>query len=161
MKIKTLVDEDFVNYKIPSMYIATNSCNFKCCIEANFPIEVCQNSPWAKNKSIDVDIDRIIRRYLDNPISKSIVFSGFEPLDQLGDLVEFVCKLRCKYGCADDVVIYTGYTEDEKIDEIQTLKWPGSRLIVKFGRYVPGQEKHFDEVLGVYLASDNQYAKVI
>jgi hypothetical protein len=32
-------------------------------------------------------------------------------------------------------------------------------IIIKYGRYIPGQEKHFDETLGVYLASDNQYAE--
>ena len=32
-------------------------------------------------------------------------------------------------------------------------------IIVKFGRYVPNQPAHYDEVLGVYLASDNQYAE--
>lgn len=26
-------------------------------------------------------------------------------------------------------------------------------------RYIPNQEKHYDEVLGIYLASDNQYAE--
>jgi hypothetical protein len=34
-------------------------------------------------------------------------------------------------------------------------------IVIKFGRYRPGQQKHFDEVLGVELASDNQYAKRI
>ena len=34
-------------------------------------------------------------------------------------------------------------------------------IIVKFGRYVGGQQAHFDEVLGVYLASDNQFAEKI
>ena len=32
-------------------------------------------------------------------------------------------------------------------------------IIVKFGRFRPNQEKHFDEVLGIYLASNNQYGK--
>jgi hypothetical protein len=34
-----------------------------------------------------------------------------------------------------------------------------SNIIIKFGRFRPGQEPHYDEVLGVKLASDNQYAK--
>ena len=34
-------------------------------------------------------------------------------------------------------------------------------VIIKFGRYIPGQEKVFDEILGIYLASSNQYAKHI
>lgn len=32
-------------------------------------------------------------------------------------------------------------------------------IIVKFGRYIPNQKKHFDPVLGVELASDNQHAE--
>ena len=30
MKIKGITDEDFVNYKYPSMFIATSICSFKC-----------------------------------------------------------------------------------------------------------------------------------
>ena len=32
-------------------------------------------------------------------------------------------------------------------------------IIVKFGRFIPNQEKQYDEVLGVYLASNNQYGE--
>ena len=34
-------------------------------------------------------------------------------------------------------------------------------IIIKFGRFVPMQQPHFDPILGVNLASDNQYAKQI
>ena len=34
-------------------------------------------------------------------------------------------------------------------------------IIIKYGRYITNQEKHYDEVLGVYLASENQYAERI
>jgi hypothetical protein len=34
-------------------------------------------------------------------------------------------------------------------------------IYVKFGRYLVGQEPHYDEVLGVTLASDNQYGKKV
>jgi hypothetical protein len=34
-------------------------------------------------------------------------------------------------------------------------------IIIKFGRFVPNQEKHYDEVLGIELASPNQYARRI
>ena len=30
MIIKQLIDEDFVNYKVPSMFIAFPRCTFKC-----------------------------------------------------------------------------------------------------------------------------------
>ena len=60
----------------------------------------------------------------------------------------------------DDIVIYTGYTEAEckascYIYDLLRYK----NIIIKFGRFVPNQEPHYDEVLGVMLASDNQYAK--
>jgi hypothetical protein len=32
-------------------------------------------------------------------------------------------------------------------------------IVVKFGRFIPNQEKHYDSVLGVELSSFNQYAK--
>ena len=44
-----------------------------------------------------------------------------------------------------------------KIEELK--KFPN--IIVKFGRYKPGQEPHEDEVLGVNLANSEQYAKRI
>ena len=60
----------------------------------------------------------------------------------------------------DDIIIYTGYDKNEIEDQIMILK-KYKNIIVKFGRYVPGQQAHFDKVLGVELASDNQYAEKI
>ena len=57
-------------------------------------------------------------------------------------------------------MIYTGYYLDEIADKIRVLT-EYKNIIIKFGRFVPNQKKHYDEVLGVYLASDNQYAKKI
>ena len=34
-------------------------------------------------------------------------------------------------------------------------------IIIKYGRYIPNKEKYYNEVLGVYLASENQYAERI
>ena len=63
-------------------------------------------------------------------------------------------------GCNDEFVIYTGYNKNEISSQIEVLK-QFKNIIVKFGRYVPGQEKHFDDVLGVYLVSPNQRAERI
>ena len=38
------------------------------------------------------------------------------------------------------------------------IKWLGN-LYVKYGRFIPDQQSVFDEVLGVNLASQNQYGK--
>ena len=34
-------------------------------------------------------------------------------------------------------------------------------IIVKFGRFKPNEESHLDKLLGVRLASPNQYARLI
>ena len=157
MIIKGIVDEDFVNYKIPSMEIIFPYCSFKCDKEAGK--SVCQNSSLAQTKNIDVDAINIVSRYLSNPITKAVVMCGLEPLDSFDDVKEFIRKLR-KNGCLDDVVIYTGYNEDEVSNNIKELEIY-ENIIVKFGRFRYGDKPHFDNVLGVNLASDNQYAKKI
>ena len=175
MKILNIIDEDIVNYKKTSMYIAFPNCSMKCNIDSHKI--VCQNNELLEAKSITVDGDSLIKRYLSNPITHAIVFGGLEPLDSYFEVVPFVSALRNKYNCNDPVVIYTGYTEDELegktlyeyknackqeilMDVYVQLKKYGN-VIVKFGRYREGDEPHYDEVLGVNLASDNQYAKVI
>ena len=162
MIIKGIKDEDFVNYKIPSMYIATATCSFKCDRECGK--QVCQNSALANTKPISVADDGIINRYLRNPITHAIVFGGLEPFDQINELASFISLLR-KSGCHDDVVIYTGYTKSELERTLglffESERLPKENLIIKYGRFIPDQSPHFDEVLGVNLASDNQYAERI
>lgn len=158
MWLKGITDEDFVNYKVPSMFIATCICDFKC--ERDCGRQCCQNSALAKEDPIHTDDDYLITRYLHNKISKAIVFGGLEPFDQWQELFNFLQKLRGQYGCMDPVVIYTGYMESEIDGEIRFLM-SIPNIIVKFGRYIPDQEPHMDDTLGVKLASDNQYAKKI
>ena len=152
MKIKGLITEDFVNYKKASMTIIFPYCTFKC------GEDYCQNSPLTKSPIIEISIDDLVNRYNNNPITEAVVMQGLEPFDSWSDLKEFVKKLR-EYN-NDDIIIYTGYNKDEVIKYIKELSvYPN--IIVKFGRYIPNQEKHYDDVLGVYLASNNQYAERI
>ena len=156
MTIKGLVDEDFVNYKLPSMFISTPTCSFKC--EKESEVCCCQNSNLAKQESRFVDDAIIIKRYLNNDITKAIVFGGLEPFDNFEELYNFIRVLRQKYHCDDSVVIYTGYNKKEILFMLEMLK-PLKSIIVKYGRFIPNQEKKYDEILGVYLASPNQYAE--
>jgi len=94
--------------------------------------------------------------YLSNPISEAIVFQGLEPFDSFYEILGLIKKFREK--CNDDIVIYTGYKKEE-IQWFLTFFKNFDNIIIKFGRYIPNQKKHYDEVLGVYLASDNQYAE--
>ena len=156
MKIKGLVDEDFVNYKKPSMYIAFPRCSFKCDKECGR--QVCQNSALANEKNIEITVDKIIDRYMTNPITKALVCGGLEPCDSWEELKELIHTLR-KYK-EDDIVIYTGYYKNEIEDKIKWFKqYPN--IIVKFGRYIPNRPSRYDDVLGITLASDNQYAERI
>lgn len=155
MKLRGLVEEDFTQYRKPSMFLITPYCDFKCCIENGN--NICQNMDVVKAPIIDINNDELIKRYLNNPITKSIVFGGLEPMDSFDEVREFINILRWDYNCFDDIVIYTGYTADEIIDQCMRLS-KFANVIVKFGRFIPDQKLHFDEVLGVELASPNQYA---
>ena len=156
MVIKGVTAEDFSNYKKPSMFIAFPKCNWKC--EKECGERVCQNSALAKAPNIDIDVDIIVKKYLDNPITKTVVCGGLEPFDSWSDLLLFIEKFREK--SQDDIIIYTGYYKEEIADKINILK-RYDNIVVKFGRFLPGHKKHYDEVLGVELASPNQYAEVI
>ncbi len=152
MKIKGLISEDLVNYKKPSMTIIFPYCTFKC------GEGYCQNSELAKAPIIEMNINNLVDRYINNPITEAVVMQGLEPFDSWNDLKSFIHELR-EY-CNDDIVIYTGYDKNEIIEKINELS-KYTNIIVKFGRYIPNQEKHFDNLLGVYLASNNQYAEKI
>lgn len=152
MKIKGLISEDLVNYKKPSMTIIFPYCTFKC------GEGYCQNSELAKAPIIEMNINNLVDRYINNPITEAVVMQGLEPFDSWNDLKSFIHELR-EY-CNDDIVIYTGYNKNEIIEKINELS-KYTNIIVKFGRYIPNQEKHFDDLLGIYLASNNQYAEKI
>ena len=158
MFIKGIIDEDFVNYKKPAMVIEFPYCDFKCDKECGKPI--CQNSPLIKIPNVKIEEEYIIEKYLKNPITEAIVCQGLEPLDTMVMLFLFIKKFR--EFSDDDIVIYTGYNKEEKRpqDLIEFIKRNQYKnIVIKYGRYIPDQTPHYDEVLGVNLASDNQYAE--
>lgn len=155
IQTKGFVEEDFVQYKKPSMFIGTAYCDWKCCKELKIPITVCQNEPLAKSEILTIDNEVIYDRYISNPITHSIVIGGLEPMLQFEEVYNLI-KLFRENGCEDDFVIYTGYYPEEVEDKIVELKkFPN--IIIKFGRYVPDSKNKYDEILGITLASDNQY----
>lgn len=156
MKIIDLVELDVTNYKEASMFIITYKCSFKCDKENG--TKECQNSHLVSCPVINLSDDKIVERYLNNPMTTAIVFGGLEPLDQYDEVLALMTKFREK--TQDTIIIYTGYTEEELKDKIPELAKFGN-IIIKYGRYRPNQIAHFDEVLGVNLISDNQYAKRI
>lgn len=173
MIIKGIIDECFNDYKKPAMYIAFPYCSFKC--DALNGCQVCQNSALVKEKECDIKKEDLIERYLKNPITSAIIFSGLEPFDSVLEIIAFITCLRNEYQCNDDIVIYTGYTEEELRegrygkDTTPDLVLAGfydyickfPNIIIKFGRFIMNDTSHFDEVLGVTLSSRNQYARCV
>jgi len=153
MNLKFVIDEDIANYKKTSMFIGFPHCSFKCDRECGEPI--CQNSQLALDPTFDVDSKELVRRYMLNPLTHAIVIGGLEPLDDWEELKRFILDVRMYSN--DDIVIYTGYYPEEIEDKIEILK-TYQNIIVKFGRFIPNRDERFDSVLGVNLASDNQYA---
>ena len=159
MLVKSIVEEDFVNYKVPSMFIATCFCDWKCCKEQNLDISVCQNSNISKQPNLNMSDKEIFERYISNPITKAIVIGGLEPLKQFEEVYNLIKYFRDN-GCKDTFIIYTGYYEDEILPQIEKLKDFGS-IILKTGRYKPNHKLHYDEILGINLVSDNQKGVII
>lgn len=157
MKVKGIVEEDFINYKKPSMFIIFPSCNWKCDKECGR--QVCQNGALASEPIIEIEVDEIIKRYINNPISKALVCGGLEPFDNFTNLFDLVSNFRKISD--DDIVIYTGYKEIEIYDLVYLVLSKYKNIIIKFGRYIPDKEEIYDELLGVTLASNNQYARKI
>ncbi len=156
--VKTIVDEWYQDYKVPSMFIAFPHCGFKC--EHESGVACCQNSSLAKAPTFQINIEDVVSRYLSNPITKAVVFGGLEPLDDYEQMLNLVAELR--EHTADDIVIYTGYTRDECEERgwLETLRnYPN--IIIKFGRFIPNSTPRQDDVLGLILASENQFAMKI
>ena len=153
MEIKGIIDYDTVNYKKNSLTIEFPYCSFKC--DKDFGSQICQNCELVKEPNINIAFEEIYDIYVKNTLTNSVVMQGLEPFDSWEDLSFFVKKFRSKSN--DDIVIYTGYCPEEIFDKIVKLS-KYKNIIIKFGRFIPNSSKHHDEVLGVNLASDNQYA---
>lgn len=156
MKIKGLIEEDFVNFKVPSMFISTTKCNFKCDKECGRV--VCQNSALATAPIFNIEDKKIIKRYLDNDITEAIVIGGLEPFDTWEEMYDFIYKFRQLSN--DTVVIYTGYNPSE-IKDILKYFYEFNNIIIKFGRFIPDDKERYDNVLGITLSSSNQFAQTI
>lgn len=157
MQVITIKEEDVVNYKDISMFVALPYCSGKCWRELGLDCSICQNEELRNQPIINIDVNDLIDKYDNNPLTSAIVFGGMEPFDSFEDIRCFIMNFRYRH--ADPVVIYTGYTEDEVKEKFSPI-YLYENIIIKYGRYIPNQKSHYDEILGVNLASDNQYAKI-
>lgn len=120
---------------------------------------MCQNSPIAQLPTVNISEEEVFQRYVSDPITQAIVIGGLEPLLQQDEVLSLIDYFR-SHDCLDDIVIYTGYYRHEVLPFIDKVM-QYSNIIMKFGRYVPARCKRYDRVLGVDLASDNQYGEVV
>lgn len=163
MKLKFMIDEDFVNFKEPSMFLGFPECSFKC------GEDKCHNVMLRNEPDIEVSKEEICERYLQNPITKAFVFGGLEPFDTPLEVMSLVDTIRYKYEIEDPIIIYTGYTLEEIEEGYRAGKgcstilaelWQDllqyGNLYVKFGRYDDTLPSYHNDILGVTLASDNQ-----
>ena len=157
MQLKNIIQEDFSNYKVCSMFIGFPSCTWKCERDCGRK-GLCQNAALAKSPSVEISADEIVDLYLANSLSHALVCGGLEPFDSWSELFDLVTRFRAKTD--DPIIIFTGYNKTEIAHKVLSLA-SFKNIIIKFGRFVPDQEAHYDEILGIFLASQNQYAERI
>ncbi|GMB10254.1 MAG: 4Fe-4S cluster-binding domain-containing protein [Candidatus Improbicoccus devescovinae] len=154
--VKTIVDETFQDYKLASMLIGMPMCDFKCFNELGLSPKQCQNYEYSQLPNKKFKIKNIFLRYITNKITRSIVFGGMEPFLSFNEIYDFINYCRINK-CNDDIVIYTGYYEHEIEENVEILR-QFNNIIIKFGRFIPNSEPKFDKILGIILASKNQFA---
>ena len=162
MKLKGIIDYDLVNYKDPVLTLEFPYCDFKC--DKLNGCQVCQNSALAQEPDIEVSLEDIWKIYKENPLTKGFCCQGLEPFDSAIDLFNFISYIRNEKKCDDTIIIYTGYNKEEIffpwIHNLQIIH-KYKNIIIKWGRYIVGQSPHYDEILGIKLASNNQHAEKI
>lgn len=151
MYIKNLMDEDTLYYKNVSMYVGCQSCSSVFGTLTDYP-------------DIEISAENLAERYINNNNSSAVVFGGSESFDFIDDIISFIDLIRNKYHNDDNIIIYSDYSEDEikiKYKNYYKALKEYSNIIIKFGRFMPGQDSHMDNILGIRLRSNNQYAKKI
>jgi len=154
MKIKGISDT-FTDYKKTSMLISTVYCDFKCENEGLCPRGSCHNASLIDDRIIEVSNESIIRKFKSSDIYDAIIFGELEPMMQFDEIYEFIKEFRVEN--LNDIIIFTGYYPEEIQDQINRLK-SFKNIIIKYGRFIANSSSRFDEVLGVSLISNNQYA---
>ena len=158
MKLKGIIDCDFTNYKEPVLTLEFPTCDFKC--DKLNECRVCQNSSLATEPDVEINLDKIWQLYQQNPLTKGFCCQGLEPLDSIDELLGFIYYIRKIRYCNDAIIIYTGYNKEEVTKFIYQIT-QYKNIIIKWGRFILGDEPHYDDILGIKLASNNQYAEVI
>lgn len=157
--------DNLVDYKKTSILLVFPYCSGKCGPN-------CQN--WNLRKLhqtdyINVTSQDIVQLYKSLDTHNAVVMAGLEPLDSLDDVLSIIDRINLQRK-ACDIVIYTGYTEEEYNERFEqkiikafkaNSRYPNKKLIVKIGRYDEDFKKSWhSDILGVNLATINQIVKI-
>lgn len=161
IRLHGYLEENLQDYKKASMFLAFPKCSFKCATEQGLnPEKICQNYFNIKEQIKEYRLSELYEVYRSNPITEAFVLGGLEPLDSFDDVWSFISFIRDNALLEDDIVIYTGYYPEEIQDKINKLK-KFKNIYLKCGRFRIGQKSHYDEVLGVNLANEEQFGMKI
>ena len=167
MKLFDIKTDDITDYKKISLLLVFPYCSGKCGID-------CQNRQlWNKKPDLDIELCNIVEFYNSLKTHEAVVFAGLEPFDsiEIYDLIYNFIKNRKPV----DIVIYTGYTDKEYLENYEKdliekfvvackenlVYTSESKIIVKTGRYDKSQicNDNYSSILGVNLATKNQRAR--
>lgn len=148
--------EVFQDYKKSALLLCTCFCDWKCCTELGRDKSMCQNSTLKEVAIKKIPFSEIFDMVTRNTVIDAVIFGGLEPFIQINQVIQCIEYLR-ERGMTKDILIYTGYYIEE-IDEAIIERLKESDVILKCGRYIPDRPPKFDDILGVTLASDNQYS---
>lgn len=146
--------EVFQDYKKSALLLSTCYCDWKCCIEAGVDKSVCQNQKIAQQREVTLPFESVLKK-VNQSFTDAVIFGGLEPFMQADEVIQCIEYLR-QHGVKKDIVIYTGYYVEE-IDAETLAYLVLNGVILKCGRFIPNRKSKFDAVLGITLASDNQY----
>ena len=162
MKISSFI-ETFVDYKNQGILIGFPTCSGKCWKELGMDTSICQNEVL-KNEVIEISLENLCKKiedYIKSGFAKAVILAGLEPFEDTENVLSIISFIQ-KVSSDTDIVIYTGFNEDEITKEIGKIKAIAkNKIIIKFGRFIPNDNSVYDAVLGITLASKNQYAKQI
>ena len=144
----------------------------------NYIFEINENDLYMKNKDNENknNSSKTFKKNIwintNNIIGKETIFNNINSIvtenkekiknnkREISDLIDLIKFIRIDKECNDPIIIYTGYEPGEDfITETSLRHYPN--IIIKWGRFLLGYEPHYDEILGVNLASDNQHAEKI
>lgn len=145
--------EVFQDYKDSAILFSAIDCDWKCCRE--YGQSICQNQKMHGQREVILPFSRVLETIC-NSYTDAVIFGGLEPMLQADELVQCIEYLR-QQGMSRPIIIYTGYYPHE-INTDTLIRLANCHVIMKFGRYDPSYEPKFDDILGITLASGNQFS---